>query len=191
MSIRLDPRRLGALKQLAGEAGVRPGELVLRWVEERLDADRRGAAPALAAAAPLPPADLSALIARIDELAERISSLEGGRATTATPAPVTEATDAAPAEAPKRRPGRPRKSPPRVPAGPRVALHDEITAVIVERGASTAGEIAHAIAERGLYTPPRSGKGLDATTVNSRVSNPAYRDRFKRQDGRIGLADRG
>src|SRR6185295_6955370 len=40
MSIRLDPRRLGSLKLLAAEAGIRPGELVTRWVEERLDAAR-------------------------------------------------------------------------------------------------------------------------------------------------------
>ena len=87
-----------------------------------------------------------------------------------------------------RRRGRPRKTPAPAPAGPRVALHDEIIAVIEERGPSSAAEIAAAIAERGRYTPPRSGKGLNAATVNSRVSNPAYRDRFRRQDGRIGLA---
>ena len=40
MSIRLDPRRLGTLKQLAAEAGVRPGDLVRQWVEERIDASR-------------------------------------------------------------------------------------------------------------------------------------------------------
>src|SRR5688500_3934114 len=44
MSIRLDPRRVNALKHLAGEAGARPGDLVRRWVEERIDAERSGAA---------------------------------------------------------------------------------------------------------------------------------------------------
>src|SRR5918995_1223564 len=42
MSIRLDPRRLGVLKQLAAEANSRPGDLVRIWVEERLDAEKRG-----------------------------------------------------------------------------------------------------------------------------------------------------
>jgi hypothetical protein len=53
MSIRLDPRRVSTLKQLAAEAGVRPGDLVRQWVEERLDAARGGASvpasPGLAA----------------------------------------------------------------------------------------------------------------------------------------------
>jgi hypothetical protein len=105
--------------------------------------------------------------------------------------PIPEdAPEPEPVAQPRRR-GRPRKdaSTPAVRA-PRVALHDEIIAVIEERGPSSAGEIATAIAERGRYTPPRSGKGLDAATVNSRVSNPAYRERFSRQDGRIGLARR-
>jgi hypothetical protein len=187
MSIRLDPRRLGALKQLAGEANLRPGELVLRWVEERLDAERRGVAPPAGVAA-APASDLSAVLARIDELASRVAALETSPATAvAAPAGAAAPTD----EPVARRRGRPRKAPAPPPSGPRVALHDEITAVIEERGASTAAEIAQAIAERGRYAPPRSGKGLDAATVNSRVSNPAYRERFKRQDGRIGLAEHG
>src|SRR5688572_32307227 len=40
MSIRLDPRRVGTLKQLAAEANTRPGDLVRHWVEERIDAAR-------------------------------------------------------------------------------------------------------------------------------------------------------
>src|SRR5919204_3055037 len=42
MSIRVDPRRLSLLKELAAEEGLRPGQLVQRWVEERLDAERTG-----------------------------------------------------------------------------------------------------------------------------------------------------
>ena len=53
----------------------------------------------------------------------------------------------------------------------------------------TPADLASAITERGRYSPPRSGKALDATTVSARVSNPTYRGRFKRRDGRIGLAD--
>jgi hypothetical protein len=201
MSIRLDPRRLGALKLLAAEAGVRPGELVTRWVEERLDAARGGGVPVAPGVAP----DALAVInARIDELFRRFEQM------TAQPAEPSAAAVAG-AEAPvKRGPGRPRKvstdaaatsaSQPRVRAarktagkrrtgaGSKVALHDEITAVISERGPQTAAELAVAIAERGRYLPPRSAKPLDAATVNARVSNPTYRSRFVRREHRIGLA---
>ena len=173
MSIRLDPRRLGALKLLAAEAGIRPGELVTRWVEERLDAARSGAPAALDGDA------MAALAARVDELARRLDEL------TATPTAEPAAETAA--KPVKRGPGRPRKSP-ASPKGPKVALHDEITAVIRENGPQTAAELASAIAARGRYLPPRSGKPLDAATVNARVSNPTYRGRFVRREHRIGLA---
>jgi hypothetical protein len=178
MSIRLDPRRLGSLKLLAAEAGVRPGELVTRWVEERLDAARSGAPAAVDSDA------VSLLAARVDELTRRLDQLAG----TPVAAPRTEATAPAPA---KRGPGRPRKSPaaPTRRAGPKVALHDEIMAVITELGPQTAAELASAIVARGRYQPPRSGKPLDAAIVNARVSNPTYRGRFVRREHRIGLAE--
>jgi hypothetical protein len=177
MSIRLDPRRLGSLKLLAAEAGIRPGELVTRWVEERLDAARSGApAPAVAGDA------VAALAARVDELVQRLDQL--------TAAPTAEPTVETAAVPVKRGPGRPRKSPAASPgkAGPRVALHDEIMAVIRELGPQTAAELASAIVARGRYQVPRSGKPLDAATVNARVSNPTYRGRFVRREHRIGLA---
>jgi len=73
-------------------------------------------------------------------------------------------------------------------AGPKVALHDEIAAVIGELGPQTAAELASAIVARGRYQAPRSAKPLDAATVNARVSNPTYRGRFVRREHRIGLA---
>jgi len=179
MSIRLDPRRLGSLKLLAAEAGIRPGELVTRWVEERLDAARSGA-PATAEAGPDAIATLSA---RVDELARRLDQMAG--------APAAEPATETPAPAPaKRGPGRPRKAGarPAKRAGPKVALHDEITAVIKQLGPQTAAELASAIVERGLYKAPRTAKPLDAATVNARVSNPTYRGRFVRREHRIGLA---
>lgn len=181
MSIRLDPRRLGSLKLLAAEAGIRPGELVTRWVEERLDAARGGApAPSPSAA----PDALASLAARVDELFRRLDQM--------TAAPAAESpVEAAPAPT-KRGPGRPRKTgvaAPRRKAGPKVALHDEIIAVIGERGPQTAAELASAILERGNYQPPRSKKPLDAAQVNARVSNPTYRARFVRREHRIGLAE--
>lgn len=187
MSIRLDPRRLAALKLLAAEAGLRPGELVTRWVEERLDAARAGGAP------PTPAADrgaLAALSARVDELAARLDAM----AAAVVEAPTPEPAAASAAEArPKRGPGRPRKQRRAAApaAAPRVPLHEEIAAVIRERGPQTAAELAAAIVERGRYSAPRSDRPLDAATVNSRVSNPVYRSRFTRREGRIDLADAG
>ena len=180
MSIRLDPRRLGSLKLLAAEAGIRPGELVTRWVEERLDAARSGA-PAPAA---VDSDAVTNLAARVDELARRLDQIAG----TSVAEPETETPVPAPA---KRGPGRPRKAGAArstKKAGPKVALHDEITAVIKELGPQTAAELASAIVERGRYKAPRTAKPLDAATVNARVSNPTYRGRFVRREHRIGLA---
>lgn len=221
MSIRLDPRRVNALKHLAGEAGIRPGDLVRQWVEERIDAQRIGP-------------DGKSLEARIEELATRVAALEAGAGvaapttaadaepqasraepaearpqpeqpdlealveagleppdttTTAEPEPSGTATPAAP----EPEPGTPKRRRNAVSAAPseRVALHDEMIAVLRERGPMAAAELAAAVAERGRYTPPRSGKPLDAAMISQRVSNPVYRSRFTRDGGRIGLADEG
>jgi hypothetical protein len=194
MSIRLDPRRLGALKQLAGDAGMRPGDLVRTWVEERIDASR-GAAQA-------PTGD--GLAARVDELTRRVDALERGAGAAATsepaaetePAPELAARPPEPALAPEPEPTqvtRPKRTRTKrvsaAPSGDRVALHDEMIDILHERGPMTAAELAGAIAERGRYAPPRSGKALDAAMVSQRVSNPTYRGRFVRSDGRIGLAE--
>jgi chemotaxis protein histidine kinase CheA len=211
MSIRLDPRRLGALKLLAAEAGVRPGELVTRWVEERLDAARSGAAPVPADGSGAVGSDLVAAInARIDALAQRLDEIAGERgvrAANASSAAADASEEQLPVPEPKRRRGRPPKtalvasaaaSPARThrataratrSKGPRVALHDEIAAVIAERGPQTATELAAAIAERGRYHAPRSARPLDGAIVNARVSNPKYRPRFVRRARRIGLAE--
>jgi hypothetical protein len=189
MSIRLDPRRLAALKLLAAEAGLRPGELVTQWTEERLDAARRGEA----AGPPAPDGKaIAALNARVDELAKRLDAL-------APQAPPAGETAPAATEAPKRR-GRPPKSgtgstvaAPRKPrnakaTAPRIPLHEEIAAIIGEQGPMSAVQLAAAITERGRYTAPRSTKPLDAATVSARVSNPVYRSRFVRRKGLISLA---
>jgi chemotaxis protein histidine kinase CheA len=200
MSIRLDPRRLAALKLLAAEAGLRPGELVTQWVEERLDAARRGEA----AAAPATDGKVIAAInARIDELVKRLDALsspssptaDAANATALAPA-TTTAADARVATAPKRR-GRPPKSAssaaaptrkPRRSSAPRVPLHEEIAAIISEQGPMTAGQLATAVTARGRYTAPRTTKPLDAATISARVSNPVYRSRFVRREGKISLA---
>jgi hypothetical protein len=206
MSIRLDPRRLGALKLLAAEAGIRPGELVTRWVEERLDAARAGAVPSAIA-----PDGLAALAARVEELARRLDRMAvtpeamplaaaevAGEPIPAAEAPVKrgrgrprKVVDDASAGAATKRPKRAtvRRTRAKATAGAeKVALHDEIAAVIAERGPQTAAELAGAIAERGRYHAPRSVKPLDAAQINARVSNPTYRSRFVRREHRIGLA---
>jgi len=195
MAIRVDPRRLSLLKELAAAEGLRPGQLVQRWVEERLDAERTGQPAAGVASSDSRVAALetalSGLATRIDEVTQRLALVESPAQAAPT---VAEATQ----EAPRRRRGRPPKaagtqagtSVPQAPSGDgRVGLHDEIIAVIRERGPSTAAELATAIRERGRYLPPRSAKPLDAATVNSRVSNPVYRGRFRRAEGRISLAE--
>jgi len=192
MSIRLDPRRLAVLKRLAADAGLRPGDLVLRWTEERLDAERAGEG-----------SGAGSLAEQVAALAARIDALEAGRAAiTTAPAPTRAPTpadgstpavaasetesEAAPAVAPKR--ARRRASASRAGDG-RVALHDEMIAVLVERGPMSAADLAAAVAERGRYAPPRSGKPIDAAMISQRVSNPTYRARFVRREGRIGLAE--
>ena len=177
MSIRLDPRRVNALKHLAGEAGVRPGDLVRQWVEERIDASRTGGDVARAPGG-------EGLLSRLEALTARVAALESTKGGVAPPSDPAAATAAI--EEP-RRPGKKRAS--AAPSTKRVALHDEMIAIIRERGPMRAGELADAIVERGRYTVPRSGKPLDAKTVSQRVSNPTYRSRFVRNKGRIGLAE--
>ncbi|MGC1165147.1 MAG: hypothetical protein WA862_03480 [Solirubrobacterales bacterium] len=186
MSIRLDPRRVNALKHLAGEAGVRPGDLVRQWVEERIDGSRVGAE----AATPGP-----SVMSRLDELSARLAALEkatGNAETKAEPAPPAKAPKTAPPTNEPEAETAGETAPNVISAAPsveRVALHDEMIAILSERGPMTAAELAGAITERGRYAPPRSGKALDAATVSQRVSNPTYRSRFVRNQGRISLAE--
>jgi hypothetical protein len=209
MAIRVDPRRLGLLKELAAAEGLRPGQLVQRWVEERLDAERSGEAAPAARSGGIAServqaleSSLAALAGRIEQVVARLGAVESAAqytvsatAPVAAEAPVTEAPEAAPitAAAVPRRRGRPRKHPIAEPASGtpngKVALHDEIIAVIRDRGPATAAELATAIRDRGQYRPPRSARPLDAATVNSRVSNPVYRARFRRSGRKIGLAE--
>ncbi len=190
MSIRLDPRRVGVLKQLAAEADTRPGDLVRIWIEERLDAERRGGTSpaAVGGGGGDITARLAALTARVSAL-EASSGASSGRtaaAPTSTPVAAEAASQSTNGAKPKRRA---RTKVTAKPTGERVALHDEIIAVITERGPLPAAEIATLIAARARYAPPRSGKPLDAATVNARVSNPTYRGRFTRSEGRIGLTE--
>ena len=130
MSIRLDPRRVNALKHLAGEAGVRPGDLVRQWVEERIDASRPGAEATPAAQGG------ESLLSRLEALTARVAALEtidGGTATPAEPAPSREpAANRGQRRMPK--PRRKGKKASAAPSGERVALHDEMIAIIRERG---------------------------------------------------------
>jgi hypothetical protein len=194
MSIRLDPRRLGTLKQLAAEAGVRPGDLVREWVEERIDAARGGARPSAGGT--------DRILGMIAALEARLAALEAAAGTSSPGEAMTEArpeepgrgAEASPAEPESPAPGL--EAPPEkrrrvsaAPSGGHVGLHDEMIAVLRERGPMTAAELAAAVAERRRYSPPRTTKPLDAAMVSQRVSNPTYRKLFTRADGRIGLAE--
>lgn len=179
MSIRLDPRRVNALKHLAGEAGMRPGDLVRQWVEERIDSARVGA--------DVPTGTGESLMSRIDELVTRITALEAAAGIAApVPAAKPEPTPTAEQPPPAKRAGTTVAA---AHSGERVALHDEMIAVLTERGPMSAAELAGAVTERGRYAPPRSGKPIDAAMVSQRVSNPTYRARFVRNEGRISLAE--
>ena len=194
MSIRLDPRRVGTLKQLAAESGMRPGDLVRQWVEERIDAARGGARPDAGGT--------DRILGLIAALEARLAALEATTSGATMPAPAPEpevgavpdqaataqASEATAAETNGKGPKR-RKRVSATPSGPKVALHDEMIAVIREHGPMTAAELAAAVAERGRYAPPRTAKPLDAAMVSQRVSNPTYRSRFTRENGRIGLAE--
>jgi hypothetical protein len=194
MSIRLDPRRLGTLKQLAAEADMRPGDLVRQWVEERIDAARGGAArPA--------PQGADRVLGLIAAIEARLAALEAAAGVTASPPEaqpaghpevVREPAPSAPAQpepAPKVKQPAKRKRASAAPSGDHVALHDEMIAVLRERGPLSAADLAAAVVERGRYSPPRSKKPLDAAMVSQRVSNPTYRPLFTRAEGRIGLAE--
>jgi hypothetical protein len=97
---------------------------------------------------------------------------------------ATEAPDEPKAPAKRARKARKASATPR----DKVALHDEMIAVLAERGPMTAADLALAVVERDRYHPPRSGKQIDAAMISQRVSNPTYRARFTRAEGRIGLA---
>ena len=176
---------------------MRPGDLVRQWVEERIDAARGGARPA----APGPDRVLG-LIAAIEA---RLAALEASagmstpqpaerapEASRVAPEPRPEAAAAAaepPAPEPKAEKPAKRKRASAAPSEEKVALHDEMIAVLRERGPLPAADLAAAVVERGRYAPPRSKKPLDAAMVSQRVSNPTYRKMFTRAEGRIGLAD--
>lgn len=174
MTIRLDPPRLRELQRIAREAGLRPGQLAQRWVEERLQAGD----------APQPVAErtperesgkTAALAARVEELAARLDELA---------ARVSSQTAAAPAQGTN---GQSRPAAADEPRRPR--LHEEIMAVLRESGGfMSAGEIAQAIRERGNYRAPRSNEQVNGAMVSGRVSNPHYRAQFVREGRRIGLA---
>ena len=191
MTLRLDQPRLRELQRLAREAGLRPGQLAQRWVEERLagigsgsrtddgvpravDAD--GAALQMRSTEAMT-ADLTQLSGQLAMQAERIDRL-------AEQVAALSAASATPATAPERRPVGAKEG------GRRARLHEEIVTVLRAHGSPmSAGEIAQAIRERGLYRAPRSDEQVNGAMVSGRVSNPHYRSLFTRQGRRIGLAE--
>ena len=187
MSIRLDPRRVNALKHLAGEAGVRPGDLVRQWVEERIDASRTGGDVAPSAPGGREPAQPPRGAHRAGRGA-RVDERPAPR-----PHPIAAPTEPPAAIEEPRRRARGKKRASAAPSAKRVALHDEMIAIIRERGPMRAGELADAIVERGRYTVPRSGKPLDAKTVQPARQQPDVPVALRAQRGthRPGRGSRG
>ena len=177
MTIRLDPPRLRELQRIAREAGLRPGQLAQRWVEERLaGGDAQQPSPDRSVE-PRASASTQALAARLDELAARVDELAARMSSQPASAPATGSNgQSRPTTAAESR--RPR-------------LHEEIVAVLRESGGfMSAGEIAQAIRDRGNYHAPRSNEQVNGAMVSGRVSNPHYRSQFVREGRRIGLAER-
>ena len=170
MTLRLDPPRLRELQRLAREAGLRPGQLAQRWVEERLDRGpaRDGAGADVARLDELA-SRLEEHSTQLEELSQRVAALSARRERETSPPEGQAARSASP-----RRP----------------RLHEEIVAVLRESGGvMSAGEIAQAIRERGNYRAPRSNEQVNGAMVSGRVSNPHYRSLFVREGRRIGLAE--
>ncbi len=151
---------------------MRPGELVTRWIIDRLD--ERADAPTVAQPTVAQPPG-----PQLEEIEERVAGLER-RLDDLRRAIEQQARASASSEE--------ASTDDEAAAAQRVALHDEIAAVIAERGPLSASEIATTVRERNRYRAPRSDRPIDAATINSRVSNPHYRHRFVRREGRIGLA---
>jgi hypothetical protein len=69
-------------------------------------------------------------------------------------------------------------------------LHEEIVSVLREKGGPmSARDIAVSVRHRGLYQAPRSQKPVTGAMISSRVSNPFYRELFRRENRKISLAD--
>ena len=138
-----------------------------------------------------PPPATDRVLGLIAAIEARLAALEATSAPAAPPPadePVAEPMTQPENVEPEKRPAK-RKRVSAAPSGEKVALHEEMIAVLRERGPLSASELAAAVVERGSYAPPRSKKPLDAAMVSQRVSNPTYRKLFTRAEGRIGLAE--
>ncbi|HEX2765753.1 MAG TPA: hypothetical protein VHR55_03835 [Candidatus Limnocylindria bacterium] len=123
---------------------------------------------------------LEAVQGRLDEHGARLEAIE--RAVEAT-ADIRRRGDASGDQAL----GHPRHEPSRA-ATP--SLHDEIIEVLrASNGPMSASDIAEEIHRRGRYQARRAAKPLSGATISSRVSNPYYRDLFRRKNRKITLAD--
>lgn len=186
--IRLRPAQYRELVRKSREDGLRPWDLVLHWVEERLE----NVGPERDVAAELN--DLSELLDEYRESVEkgaaRIERLE--RAYSQILAALR----------PETRDGvhgasHPEPSHAGTPSLPRetirVKLHDEILAILGEAGRPlSASEIAARVNARGVYRT-RDGGVVDTSVISGRVAHPQYRDLFRREGRliRAATADSG
>lgn len=185
LAIPLTRQEIARLDMVAAQRGLSTGTLVRSWIDAGFGFSGLGTGPSQDAA----DSDLAQLRRQVSELAERLGTIESALRAGAHPAPATNGSstpDAANGHDGRRRAGSKRARRGAGRRGP--GLHDEIVAVLAESDQPMkASAIAEAIRRRGRYQAPRSGKGISGAMVSSRVSNPAYRDLFRRADRKIAL----
>ena len=172
--LRLAARPFAALEAAARREGLRPWQLVHRWIEAGLATSEDGAPQT---------GDVPRLVLRLEEVERRLTALESARPPGST-LRSREGQVSSSRRAGAR--GKPRAGRRR---GRTTSLTTEIVAVLTESGEPLDyGTLAERIRERGIFTPPRSGRELTRSQIAARVSHTFYRDRFIRSGGRVALA---
>lgn len=169
-----------ALTHIAERLGTSPAELL----GGPAASDRYRLSPAAVARLAVAEEALLSAAAALRDVREAFLSPAGGQQQTARsparrrPRGQRGTVRAAPSRASRRRS---RRQP---------ALHEVIEDVIREAGhpLPVRFHVAARVTARG-WRPPRSGHELSANQINARTTHRAYRDRFTRTDGRIGLAN--
>jgi hypothetical protein len=175
--VKLRAQTAWQLQEIAANAGMQPWELASIWVEEALERTSHLQSEAVRreledldtflrdyrTAVDRATTRLDKLEALATQLERSLKTIGGSQAPRLIKEPVGE-----PGVTPK--------------------LHEEIVAVLQERGQSmTTGEIAAAVTSRGRYQP-RDGKPTDAARIAGRIANPRYRSLFARNGRSVSLA---
>lgn len=159
LTINLDRAVRARIDQQAAGEGVRPWELVTRWIIERLRDDAMGD-DAMGD-------DRDEMWGEIDALRDRLATVEQR---------VGALSERTPTERPPRKSGQ-------------APLHLAIARVLSEAGRPLSiGQITEAIREQGLFSGPRNGKPPTTSMISSRLAHSAYRAAFRRDGDQVSLA---